>query len=65
MYMQLKLQITVGVIDFSMLKSISFRGAQKSISFRGPKLWNQLSSDVRLAPSLSTFKRRFKDVVEG
>ena len=38
---------------------------QKSISFRGPKLWNQLSSDVRLAPSLSTFKRRFKDVVEG
>ena len=38
---------------------------QKSISFREPKLWNQLSSDVRLAPSLSTFKRRFKDVVEG
>ena len=38
---------------------------QKSISFRGPKLWNQLSSDVRLAPSLSTFKRRLKDVVEG
>ena len=27
--------------------------------------WNQLSSDVRLAPSLSTFKRRLKDVVEG
>ena len=33
---------------------------QISISFRGPKLWNQLSSDVKLAPSLATFKRRHK-----
>ena len=33
---------------------------QKSISFRGPKLWNQLSSDVRLAPSLLTFKGGLK-----
>ena len=33
---------------------------QKSILFRGPKLWNQLSSDVKLAPSPLTFKRRLK-----
>ena len=38
---------------------------QKSISFRGPKIWNQLSSDFRLAPSLFTFKMRLKEVVEG
>ena len=38
---------------------------QKSISFLGPKIWNQLSSDVRLAPSLFTFKRRLKEVIEG
>ena len=39
---------------------------QKSISFRGPKLWNQLSSDVKLAPSLATFKRRLnKEILEG
>ena len=38
---------------------------QKSISFRGPKIWNQLSSDVRLPPSLFTFKRRLKEVIEG
>ena len=39
---------------------------QKSISFRGPKLWNQLSSDVKLAPSLATFKRRLKkETLEG
>ena len=38
---------------------------QKSISFRGPKIWNQSSSDVRLAPSLFTFKRRLKEVIEG
>ena len=37
---------------------------QKSISFRGPKIWNQLSSDVRLAPSIFTFKRRLKEVIE-
>ena len=39
---------------------------QKSISFHGPKLWNQLSSDVKLAPSLATFKRRRKKkILEG
>ena len=39
---------------------------QKSISFRRPKLWNQLSSDVKLAPSLATFKRRLKkEILEG
>ena len=39
---------------------------QKSISFRGPKLWNQLSSDVKLAPSLAAFKRRLKkEILEG
>ena len=39
---------------------------QKFISFRGPKLWNQLSSDVKLAPSLAIFKRRLKkEILEG
>ena len=39
---------------------------QKSISFRGPKLWNQLSSNVKLAPSLAIFKRRLKkEMLEG
>ena len=39
---------------------------QRSISFRGPKLWNQLGSDVKLAPSLATFKRRLKkEILEG
>ena len=38
---------------------------QKSVSFRGPKIWNQLSSDFRLPPSLFTFKRRLKEVIEG
>ena len=39
---------------------------QKSISFCGPELWNQLSSDVKLAPSLATFKRRLKkEILEG
>ena len=38
---------------------------QKSISFRGPKLWNQLCSDVKPAPSLATFKRkRKKEILE-
>ena len=39
---------------------------QKSISFRGPKLRNQVSSDFKLAPSLATFKRRLKkEILEG
>ena len=39
---------------------------QKCISFRGPKLWNQLSSDIKFAPSLATFKRRLKnEILEG
>ena len=39
---------------------------QKSISFRGPKLWNQLSSDVKLSPSLASFKRGLKkEILEG
>ena len=39
---------------------------QKSISFRGPNLWNQLSLDVKLAPSLANFKRRLKkEILEG
>ena len=33
---------------------------QKSISFRGPKLWNQFSSGVKLALSSLTLKRRLK-----
>lgn len=34
---------------------------QKAISFRGPKLWNHLELDVKQAPSLATFKKRFKN----
>ena len=36
---------------------------QKSIAFRGPKLWNKLSPDVKHAPSLPTFKRRLNETV--
>ena len=34
---------------------------QRAISFRGPKLWNQLELDAKQAPSLATFKRRIKN----
>ena len=34
---------------------------QRAISFRGPKLWNQLERDAKQAPSLATFKRRIKN----
>ena len=34
---------------------------QRAISFRGPKLWNQLEPDAKQAPSLATFKRRIKN----
>ena len=33
---------------------------QRAISFRGPKLWNQLEPDTKQAPSLATFKRKSK-----
>ena len=39
---------------------------QKSMSIRVPKLWIQLGSDVKLALSLATFKRRLKkEIFEG
>ena len=31
---------------------------QKEFSFRGSKVWNELEHEVKLAPSLSTFKYR-------
>ena len=34
---------------------------QKAISFRGPRLWNQLELDAKQAPSLATFTRIIKD----
>ena len=37
---------------------------QKSISFRGPKLWNKLSLDVKHAPSLPTFKKRLNEPLQ-
>ena len=33
---------------------------QKAFSFRGAKVWNELKHEVKLAPSLSTFKNRLK-----
>ena len=33
---------------------------QKAFSFRGSKVWNELEHEVKLAPSLSTFKCRLK-----
>ena len=33
---------------------------QRTISFRGPTLWNQLEPDAKQAPSLATFKRGIK-----
>ena len=33
---------------------------QKAFSFRGAKVWNELKHEVKLAPSLSTFKCRLK-----
>ena len=33
---------------------------QRAISFREPKLWNNLELDVKQAPNLAAFKRRIK-----
>ena len=33
---------------------------QKAFSFRGAKVWNEVKHEVKLAPSLSTFKCRLK-----
>ena len=33
---------------------------QKAISFRGAKIWNQLSSDIKEANSLYSFKYKLK-----
>ena len=35
---------------------------QRDISFRGPKLWNNLELDFKQAPTLATFKRRIKSL---
>ena len=37
------------------------KNGQKAISFRGPKLWNELELDLKQAPSLATFKQRLKN----
>ena len=37
------------------------KNGQNAISFRGPKLWNQLELDLKQAPSLATFKKRLKN----
>ena len=34
---------------------------QKALSFIGPRLWNDLSSHLKLAKSTNTFKHRLKD----
>ena len=33
------------------------KNGQKAISFRGPKLWNELELDLKQAPSLATFNK--------
>ena len=37
------------------------KNGQNAISFRGPKLWNQLELDLKQAPSLAAFKKRLKN----
>ena len=37
------------------------KNGQKAISFRGPKLWNELELDLKQATSLATFKKRLKN----
>ena len=32
----------------------------KSFAFRGAKAWNKLDSEVKLAPSIESFKRKLK-----
>ena len=38
----------------SMLRTCT---GQKAFSYRGAKLWNELSMETKLAPSLATFKK--------
>jgi hypothetical protein len=38
---------------------------QNTICFQGPKLWNDLPEDIKSAPSLNIFKRRFKMFLIG
>ena len=33
---------------------------QKSFAFRGEKAWNKLNSEVKLAPSIQSFKTKLK-----
>ena len=35
---------------------------QRAISFRGPKLWDNLELDVKQASSLAIFKNRIKSL---
>ena len=37
---------------------------QKSISYRGPKTWNQLDLNVKQAPTLNNFKKRLNKCKE-
>ena len=38
----------------------SVRHGAKSISFLGPKIWDLVTSDIKLSQSLSIFKRKIK-----
>ena len=33
---------------------------QKSFAFRGAKVWNKLDSEVKIAPSIQSFKTKLK-----
>ena len=37
------------------------KSGQNAISFRGPKVWNQLALDLKLAPSHAIFKKTLKN----
>ena len=40
------------------------KNGQNAISFRGPKLWNQLELDlIKQTPSLATFKKKIKKLI--
>ena len=55
------------VVVFGWLSALGFqrrcgqtRNRQKAISYRGAKTWNQLSSDIKEANSLNSFKCKLK-----
>ena len=44
-----------------LLPRMKTSNGQKAFSFRGAKVWNELEQGIKLAPFLSTFKRRFSN----